>query len=207
VAKPKRTATYLASASALAYKERKRVFNADNESTLLARAMTKMVAAQATALALDDVLSELAETFQQHVGYRLFTLSVFENAPDFVARRIWTSHPAEYPVEGTKGKPCGEWAEQILGRQKAFLCRDEADVRRVLPDYEALFRLGCGSVLNLPVRLYGSVMGTVNVLHEAHWFTPERIEKATTLLALAYTPLLLDIGLRSSLAGWRGGQV
>lgn len=161
------------------------------EGDLAARAMLAMAAAQAKASSLDDILGELASTFRQCVGYRLFTVSVFENTPDLVAQRIWSSHPGVYPVGGTKGRPCDEWVQQVLGRQEAFLCRDEADVRRVMPDYESIFGLGCGSVLNLPVCHYGTVIGTVNVLHEAHWFTPKRVQDSTMLCALAYAPVLL----------------
>jgi hypothetical protein len=167
------------------------LLKANKDVGLLVHAMTKMAVAQAKASVFDDILSELADTFMQHVGYRLFTLSVLEGDADLTSRRIWSSHPDEYPVSGTKSRPCAEWADQVIGRQEIFLCRDEADVQRVLPDYETIFGLGCGSVLNLPVSLYGSVIGTVNVLHEAHWFTPERVENAETLLALAYAPMLL----------------
>jgi transcriptional regulator with GAF, ATPase, and Fis domain len=161
--------------------------------------MRSMVEAQAQATTVEDILDELARTFQQQIGYRLCTLSVYEGGADLTARRIWTSHPEQYPVNGTKSKPDPEWAAQVIERQKPFLCRDKADVQRVLFDYETIFQLGCGSVLNLPVRLFGSVIGTVNLLHEEHWFTPERVEKAEALVALVYAPMLLVRGAAGSI--------
>lgn len=166
------------------------LFKAGKEE-LMTDVMTRMIEAQAHATAVEDILNELAETFKQQIGYRLCSLSAFEGGRDLTARRIWTSHPVEYPVNGTKSKPDPEWVAQVIDRQKPFLCRDKADVQRVLFDYETIFQLGCGSVLNLPVRLFGSVIGTVNLLHDEHWFTPERVERAESLVALVYAPMLL----------------
>jgi hypothetical protein len=166
-------------------------YKAGKEDAYMRDMMRKMVEAQARATTVEDILGELTETFDQQIGYRLYSLSVFEGGAELTSRRIWTSHPTEYPVNGTKSKPYPEWVAQVIDRQQSFLCRDKADVKRVFLDYEAIFELGCGSVLNVPVRLFGSVIGTVNLLHEEHWFTPERVEKAEAMVALVYTPMLL----------------
>ncbi len=162
------------------------------KSDAAAQAMIAMTAAQASASSLAEILDALAHIFAQFVGHRIFTVSVFESGHDLIARRIWSSRPDVYPVGGTKGGPCDEWVQQVIGRREIFLCHDAAEVRRVMPDHETIFGLGCGSVLNLPVCLSGATIGTVNLLHEPLWFTPERVQKATMLRALAYAPMLLS---------------
>ena len=56
------------------------------------------------------------------------------------------------------------------------------DIAKVFPDHELIKSLGCESVINLPVYIGGEMLGTVNCLDVAHHYTPERVERAKTLL-------------------------
>ena len=103
------------------------------------------------------------------LGHRLFTLMRY-HARTGESERIYTSHPREYPVGGKKALNPTAWTEQVLRRQQPYLGRTPADVQAVFFDHALIASLGCGSVLNLPIVWDGRVLGTINLLHEAHWY-------------------------------------
>jgi X-Pro dipeptidyl-peptidase (S15 family) len=47
---------------------------------------------------------------------------------------------------------------------------DAGDIERDFPDRDRIFALGCSSILNMPVRWKGEVLGQINPLHEARHF-------------------------------------
>ncbi len=59
--------------------------------------------------------------------------------------------------------------------------------------------MGCESVINVPIEIDGEVVGTVNCLHEAGFYTPKRIEAAEALKLPAAVCFLLNE--RSSVKG------
>jgi len=103
------------------------------------------------------------------LGHRLFTLMRY-HARTGESERIYTTHPREYPVGGKKPLNPTAWSEQVLRRQQPYLGRTPADVQAVFFDHALIGTLGCGSVLNVPVVWDGRVLGTLNLLHEAHWY-------------------------------------
>jgi hypothetical protein len=164
--------------------------------------MLQLKAALNSSAGAEETFCVLAELFNQQVGARLISFSLLQYGDDIMARRVWTSHPNEYPVNGLKVMPGSEWTDHVIRDGKVFICRDQADVKRVLPDFKTIFDLGCGSVLNLPVILNGSVIGTVNLLNEANWFNAERVARAEVLLVLAYIPFLLSLVPSEELKTW-----
>ncbi len=118
------------------------------------------------------------------IGHKLFTLMVIDRQTDEAAR-IYSSHRQAYPVKGRK--PLGgmtDWAAQVLTRGEPFIGQTADDLRAVFPDHQTIADLGCASVLNLPVLDGGTVIGTVNLLHEAHWYRPEHAQKGLPFAAL-----------------------
>jgi hypothetical protein len=103
------------------------------------------------------------------LGHRLFTLMRY-HAASGDSERVYTTHPAAYPVGGRKQLNPTAWTEQVLRRQQPYLGRTAADVRSVFFDHALIASLGCGSVLNLPVVWDGRSLGTINLLHEEGWY-------------------------------------
>jgi hypothetical protein len=64
------------------------------------------------------------------------------------------------------------------------------DIATVFKDHELIRSLSCGSVLNLPVVFGGGVIGTVNLLEQTGYYTPERVAKGMSLLPEATAALL-----------------
>ena len=79
------------------------------------------------------------------------------------------------------------WCDQVLTRQEAFVSNTLADIDTVLPDAELIGKLGCGSVVNLPLVIGGKVIATMNILHEEGYYTPERVAQIHDVLRLPAT--------------------
>src|SRR5262245_45063341 len=103
------------------------------------------------------------------LGHKLFTVLAHDAAAGHSERR-YTSRPDAYPVGGRKPLPPSDWARQVFHDQRAFIGRTAADIERVFADHALIASLGCASVLNLPVKYDGHILGTVNLLHEEAWY-------------------------------------
>ena len=122
-------------------------------------------------------LEKLAEAT---VGARLFTLMTV-NLAIREGMRVHTSMPEIYPVTGRKPLPEGIWTDQVIDRRLPFVANSIDDIAEVFPDHGTIASLGCGAVLNIPVVVAGEVTGTINCLHQADWYTEERVGRASEL--------------------------
>lgn len=109
------------------------------------------------------------------VGVKLFTVMETDMAAG-VARRSFSSDPEAYAVSGSKPINRTEWFDRVHIERKPFVANTIADIAEVFPDHELIWSLGCGSVVNLPIAVDDAFKGTVNLLHEEHFYTPERVE-------------------------------
>ena len=133
------------------------------------------------------------------LGTRLFTLTALD--PDAgVFRRVYTSHPVEYPVSGTKPMTTDGWHDHTIAGRQTFVANTAPEFAKYFFDHELIVSLGLGSCINIPVHDgAGPVLGTVNLLAEAGHFTPERLAAYQALVAAAQETLCtaLPLALRS----------
>jgi GAF domain-containing protein len=137
----------------------------------------------------DAVFRAVEALTQRVIGVRLFTVMRL-HAESAEVERVYSSNPTAYPVTGRKPKGGTEWGAQVLDRGETFLAATAADVRRVFTDYELIFSLGIGAILNVPIRFRGRSLGTVNICNEANWFRDEDAVTGRMLAALLVPPLL-----------------
>jgi GAF domain-containing protein len=159
-----------------------------------------------TQLALDDVarIMELAATTkdaeatyaavdaltQRVIGHKLFT--VMRHLPETAeVERVYSSNIAAYPLAGRKPKQGTPWGAAVLDRGEIFIAADAAGVHAAFTDHALIAQLGISSILNVPLRHRGRVLGTMNVSHDAGHFTPDTVDKGKVLAALL-VPLLLS---------------
>jgi hypothetical protein len=116
-------------------------------------------------------LQDLASTI---VGFRLFTVMTVDMVKE-EACRAYTSHPAQYPVSGTKPIHYDAWFDIVHRQQKLFIANTIADIAKVFPDHEKIWAMGCGSVVNLPVVIDATLAATINMLHEEQYYTDARV--------------------------------
>jgi hypothetical protein len=116
-------------------------------------------------------------------GVILFTVSAIADGATSLAR-IYSSHPAVYPVGGRKtidGQTSPIWLEQVVHGGQPFLGRDLAAVRRFFFDSAVIESLGCGAIINTPVRLAGETIGSVNFLDREGAYDEQSLVAASAI--------------------------
>ena len=77
----------------------------------------------------------------------------------------------------------------IHGR-KPYIGYTADDIRAVFFDHELIASLGCDSVLNVPVVWNYRMLGTINLLHEANWYSEADLPVSAIFAGLAVAPYL-----------------
>jgi hypothetical protein len=124
------------------------------------------------------------------VDVRLFTIMTVD-VDRMLARRAYTSDPANYPCSGTKPVQMNGWFDVVHTRREMFVANTLAEIAQVFPDHELIGSLGCGSVVNLPIVLGGQLAATMNILHREHHYTPARTALIAANLSLPAKAALL----------------
>jgi hypothetical protein len=116
-------------------------------------------------------------------AHRLFTVMTVDMAAE-LARRVYSDHPAEYPVTGTKPIHRDAWFNIVHGEKRSFVANTLADIAKLFPDFEMIKSSGCGSVINLPVVLRNELVATINLLHFENYYTAERVQLIESQLSM-----------------------
>lgn len=133
----------------------------------------------------DAGLRALAQSLQERIGYRLFTVLVLDWQAG-QSRRYFSSSPQAYPAGGAKPiRPGSEFYAKVVEQGEARLCFTREDCARAFPDHELIASLGCESAANVPVRWNGRTLGSLNLLHEAGWYRPDMLPELAWHAALA----------------------
>lgn len=122
------------------------------------------------------------------LGTRLFTVTRLDEDKALFAR-VFTSHPKEYPVSGTKPMERDGWYDTTIAGRRTFVANTPPEFAKYFFDHALIVSLGLGSCINVPVVDDDRVLGTVNILAEAGHFTPEKLAAYKALVAAA-TPAL-----------------
>lgn len=159
--------------------------------------MTDIAAAVAHAGNQPQVTFEaLEELVQETIGVKLFTLMEIDHERD-VAWRNYTNMPEAYPTFGEKPRQQSKWSEIVDDRHETFVANSIEKIAEVFPDYPLIQSLGCESCLNLPIVIDGKLRGTLNCLHEAGHYTPDRVAAADSLKAAGALAFLLAESIRN----------
>ena len=125
------------------------------------------------------------------LGTILFTVTVLDPARD-LCWRAYTSHPVEYPTQGTKPLTHDAWHDFVIIRRETFVANTPAEFEKVFFDHALITSLGLGSAVNIPVADgSGTVLATVNLLAGAGHFTPANLA-AYGALVMDHRPALLS---------------
>lgn len=90
-------------------------------------------------------------------------------------RRVHTSHPAEYPVFGTKPLEQDGWHDATITGRQTFVAITAPEFTRYFFDHALVTSPGLGSCNNIPVWNGGPILGTANLLAKAMQFNPARV--------------------------------
>ncbi len=114
------------------------------------------------------------------VGVKLFTVMTSSEASK-TSERVYSNMPDAYPVSGTKPYHDNVWSDITLRDKQTFVANTIDDIAKVFDDHELIKSLGCESVINVPVIIDGTVVGTINCLHDEGFYTQDRVAAAEAL--------------------------
>ncbi|WID95200.1 GAF domain-containing protein [Bosea vestrisii] len=115
------------------------------------------------------VLRALDQALADTVGHRLFTALLYEPAAKS-AKRLYSSDPDLYSAQRSKAFEDAPTMKRVYETGRPHLANTPGDIERDFPDHETIFARGCGSILNMPVRWQGRVLGQINLLHRSGHF-------------------------------------
>jgi GAF domain-containing protein len=81
------------------------------------------------------------------------------------------------------------WGRQVLEQGEPYIGYSADDIRANFNDHEVILGLGLQSVLNMPVRIEGHTLGTMNLLHERDYYGAQDLETASLLAVMLVGPL------------------
>src|SRR5215471_9678546 len=117
------------------------------------------------------------------VGWRLFTILRHVEA-DQAVERLHSSDAAAYPVGGRKPLAKMAASHAALEEGEAVLAATKEEVRKAFFDHELIFSLGITAILNVPIRLAGRQLGTVNLCGEEGMYGAAEIARGKILAGL-----------------------
>ena len=117
----------------------------------------------------------LDEALRCQPGHKLFNVLAIDWDRG-LNQRIYTSHPAAYPGCGAKPlRRDGVFFRQLVEAGESRICRTREECRTTFPDFELIEQLGCQSAINVPIRRQGVTLGSLNLLDESGWYTPQMV--------------------------------
>lgn len=119
--------------------------------------------ALAVAEAPDDAVWQALNAAARPIGYDLLT--VMRVHPDaWEVERLHSTDAAAYPVGGRKQKRATAWGASVLEAGHPYRGSGEDAIRWAFDDARTILDLGLLQVINMPVRIAGRTVGTVNLL-------------------------------------------
>lgn len=110
------------------------------------------------------------------LGTILFTVTAHD-FDSMLFRRLYSSHPAEYPATGTKPMARDAWFDLCITRGETFVANTPDAFAALFFDHALITSMGLGSAVNIPVTEACVVVGTVNLLAEQGHFTADRLAR------------------------------
>lgn len=142
---------------------------------------------------VESAYSAVGEAAKAFIGHRLFTIMAFD-AEAMRVQRLYSTNPNAYPVGRAKSKRDTEWSRRVLTRGRPFIGVNAGDIRANFDDHERILALGLESVLNVPIRLLGNTIGTMNLLHRASFYSEAHLECGYVLAGQLVGPLCRTAG-------------
>ena len=122
----------------------------------------------------------LEKAFQDLIGHKLFTVLKYDKK-SLELERIYSSNPLSYPLNGIKKLTNTGWTKRVLVDGNVYVGYNANDIETSFPDYELIDKLGCRSVMNIPLIFKGNVVGSVNLLNTENWYNEHQVSVANML--------------------------
>ena len=118
---------------------------------------------------------------KNNIGHRLITFTAIDKSKKYV-ERIYTNNPKIYPLLGKKPIPKNKWSNILNNNSKNyFIGKNKKEIQKLFFDYETIFSLGCGSIINFLVKVNKVPLGTINILDREYKYKISDIKKLETI--------------------------
>jgi len=154
----------------------------------------------ATAGPTEPLFGFVARLIGEAIGSKLTTATLFD-VPAGRLRRVYTQNASAYPVGGYKPIPANKWTDILIGRHQIYTALSIEAIAEDFFDWQLIQSLGCESITNLPIVVGGQTVGAFNLLHQAGYYTQERLTSAKDILPFATLAYLALLRAESSAAG------
>lgn len=118
---------------------------------------------------------------KNNIGHKLITFTAIDISKKYV-ERIYTNNPKIYPLLGQKPIPKNKWSNILNNNSKNyFIGKNKKEIQKLFFDYETIFSLGCGSIINFLVKVNKVPLGTINILDREYKYKISDIKKLETI--------------------------
>ena len=160
------------------------------DTVLSVSELSRLAKTVAEAKDANAVFAAVADAASVWIGHQLFTVMVFD-AESMQVERLYSSNPKVYPPGGRKLKRDTAWGRRVLEEGRPYIGRNAEDIRSNFSDHELILGLGLESVMNVPVRILGRTIGTMNLLHRADYYDAADLECGYFLAGQLVGPLCM----------------
>jgi hypothetical protein len=143
-----------------------------------------MVAVRRPGTTAQALIGGVGRMVHASIGTKLLTASVFD-IDRRQSSRVYSENLSAYPLAGIKPIEDNKWTRIVLEQHQVFSTLRIEEIAEVFFDWELIQSLGCESNCNIFVVVDGKVIGTLNLLHEAGYYTAERLAPVEDLLPYA----------------------
>ncbi|OZI34898.1 hypothetical protein CAL29_15690 [Bordetella genomosp. 10] len=126
--------------------------------------------AESVCQAIDKALGEL-------VGHKLLAVYAVSQEPREIVR-MYSSRPQVHPAGGHHPTGTPSWNDLVISRGQPYIGCDADDLRWAYEHPDEITRLGCVSVLNVPVVVKGETVGMLSLMHEEGWYRDLHVQLA-----------------------------
>tara|TARA_Y100000741_G_C18220311_1_gene545562 strand:+ start:721 stop:1218 length:498 start_codon:yes stop_codon:yes gene_type:complete len=128
---------------------------------------------------------------KNNIGHKLITFTAIDISKKYV-ERIYTNNPKIYPLLGQKPIPKNKWSNILNNNSKNyFIGKNKKEIQKLFFDYETIFSLGCGSIINFLVKVNKVPLGTINILDREYKYKKSDIKKIETI-SMFTIPLFIN---------------
>ena len=120
--------------------------------------------------------NKIDKYIHREIGHKLITITVIDQSMKYV-ERIYSNNKKIYPLLGQKTMPKNIWSKKVIKNKNHFLCKNKNQIKKIYFDYNTIFSLNCGSIINLLILFKNKPIGTINILHKENHYTQNDIKK------------------------------
>jgi len=120
--------------------------------------------------------NKIDKYIHREIGHKLITITVIDQSMKYV-ERVYSNNKKIYPLLGQKTMPKNIWSKKVIKNKNHFLCKNKNQIKKIYFDYNTIFSLNCGSIINLLILFKNKPIGTINILHKENHYTQNDIKK------------------------------